>query len=81
MGSFVELKNAVQLRDKLRKNGFRTYAVTVATDKGEHVRVLVGPLLQRSRIEQIKEKIKADFDLPGQIVRYNIEDDSRQLGG
>lgn len=81
VGSFAKLKNAVQLRDKLRKEGFRTYAITVETGMGEHVRVLVGPLLQRSRIEQIKEKIEADFNLPGQIVRFNIEDDSRQLGG
>jgi hypothetical protein len=26
-------------------------------------------------------KIEKDFDLKGQIVRYNIEDDANQLGG
>jgi len=81
VGSFAETKNAFQLRDKLRKKGFRTYAIAVATETGEHVRVMVGPSLQRSRIEQIKEQIEADFDLACKIVRYNIEDDSRQLGG
>jgi DedD protein len=81
VGSFAETANAFQLRDKLRKKGFRTYAIGVVTDAGEHVRVMVGPSLQRSRIEQIKAQIEADFDLVGKIVRYSIEDDSRQLGG
>jgi len=81
VGSFAERKNAVQLRDRLREKGFRTYAITVATETGERVRVLVGPSLQRSRIEQIKEQIEADFKLACKIVRYDIEDDSGQLGG
>jgi DedD protein len=81
VGSFAERKNAFQLRDQLRKKGFRTYAVTVATEAGERVRVLVGPSLQRSRIEKIKVQIEADFELVCKIVRYDIEDDSGQLGG
>lgn len=81
VGSFAERENAFQLRDRLRQKGFRTYAVTVETEEGERVRVLVGPSLQRSRLEQIKEQIEADFDLVGKIVRYDIEDDARQLGG
>ncbi len=81
VGSFAESKNAVQLRDALRKKGYRTYAVSVAAESGKHVRVLVGPLLQYQRAVQIKQEIRSAFNLPGQIVPYNIEDDSGQLGG
>lgn len=81
VGSFAETENAVQLRDKLRRKGFRTYAIAVATETGDHVRVLVGPSLERSRVEKIKQQIEAEFQLTCKIVRYNIDDDSRQLGG
>lgn len=81
VGSFTDVKNAVQLRDELRKKGFRTYALAVSTETGDHVRVFVGPLLQLKQLQQIKEKVEAEFNLQSRIVRYNVDEDAGQLGG
>jgi len=81
VGSFKEEENAIRLRDKLRDGGFRAYRTSVQTDVGMTSRVLVGPMLQRSKLAAISSEIEAEFGLLGQIIRYKVEDDKDMIGG
>jgi len=80
VASFVGEDNATQLRADLRKNGFKSYVLKVSTETGERFRVLIGPHLQRDRLEKIKVQIDAEYQLQGRIIRYDIKDDVYLLG-
>jgi len=41
----------------------------------------VGPMLDKSVLEQTATKIESVFGLKGRILRYNIQDDKGQIGG
>lgn len=81
VGSFKNEENAIRLRDRLRDGGYRVYRTSVQTDAGINSRVLVGPMLQRSKLTAIGNKIEAEFGLYGQIIRYKVEDDKDMIGG
>jgi DedD protein len=81
LGSFSKPENALSLRDTLRAAEFHAYIIQARTPEGEMYRVLVGPMLQKSRLAAVGEEIESRFDLKGQIVRYRIGDDVGQLGG
>jgi DedD protein len=80
VASFVGEDNATQLRTDLRKNGFKSYVLKVSTETGERYRVLIGPHLQREKLEKIKVQIDAKYQLQGRIIRYDIKDDVYLLG-
>ncbi len=81
VGSFENEDNAIQLQDRLREGGYRTYRTSIKTDNGITSRVLVGPMLQRKKLAEISSEIEAEFGLQGQIVRYRVEDDKDMIGG
>lgn len=81
VGAFQNRDNALRLRESLREASFRTYVIRAQTDEGEVYKVLVGPMLQKSKLAAIGEEIESKFDLKGRIVRYNIDEDATQLGG
>ena len=81
LGSFRNQQNAMKLRQDLRDDKYNSY---ILTDRAKEVimyRVFVGPMHNRIELSVYGDKIEKDFDLKGQIVRYNIEDDAHQLGG
>lgn len=81
LASFQNPENAIRLRESLRDAEFQTYIIQAETETGEMFRVFVGPMVHRGRLDEIGTEIEARFDLKGRIVRYEIEDDVRQLGG
>ena len=81
LGSFQNADNAKALRQKLRESDYRSYIIEAGTDQGKTLRVLVGPMLDRGKLEEIAIQIKKAFDIEGRIVRYNLLDDKGQLGG
>lgn len=81
VGSFKSEENAVKLRDELRDRGYQSYRLQVDTDEGPVSRVLVGPMLQRARLEEIQKKVERDMGLAGKIVRYDPLDDRHMVGG
>lgn len=81
VASFKNEENAIRLRDKLRDGGYRVYRTSVKTAAGVNSRVLVGPMLQRSKLTAISSEIEAEFGLHGQIIRYKVEDDKDMMGG
>jgi DedD protein len=81
VGSFENEENAVRLRDRLRDGGYRAYSTAVKTEAGITSRVLVGPMLQRTKLSDVSKEIEAQFGLQGQIIRYRTEDDKDMIGG
>jgi len=72
LGAFSDEKNAFDLRDKLRKKGYKAY--TQAFPGDELTRVYVGPEVQRSEIETLQAKLKKELKLKDiYIRRYRAE--------
>jgi len=81
LGSFRNQQNAMKLRQDLRDDKYNSYILTDKTKEAIMYKVFVGPMHNRTELSVYGGKIEKDFDLKGQIVRYNIEDDANQLGG
>ena len=80
LGSFREEANATRLRQSLRDRTHRSYILADESGDGLY-RVYVGPMVNKSKLEETQVGIEAEFELKGKIVRYRIEDDQFQLGG
>jgi DedD protein len=70
LGSFSSAKNAIELRDKLKKMGYVAFIETAQVDGKEITRVFVGPELTKERAEELVKKLRAEIDLNGIIVQY-----------
>ena len=81
LGSFKQQENATRLRQSLRDKDYRSYILANQPADDGLFRVYVGPMVNKEKLEQAKQKIEAEFNLNGQIVRYKVEDDRYQLGG
>ena len=81
LGSFKNEDNALKLRKELRDHHYRAYVIAARIDQGTLYRVLVGPMLERDKLEAIGKEIESQLKVKGQIVRYRIEDDAGQVGG
>lgn len=68
VASFAKPKNAIALRDKLRKAGYKAFEQPGAD--GQYVRVFVGPSTQKQQLESQLRKIEQEFKLKGQIVLF-----------
>ncbi len=71
LAAFVQKENAVALRDRLRKDGYRAYQRTVTLSDGQSVvRVYVGPELVRNKAETLLAELDKGYELEGLVVRY-----------
>lgn len=68
VGSFAKAKNAFDLRDKLRKDGYAAFEA-VSKD-GAYTRVFVGPSTQKQQLETQMLAIKQTFKIQGQLVVF-----------
>lgn len=69
VGSFGERKNALALRDKLRKAGFTAYVESTRSSGKEMTRVKVGPVLKPKEAESLLKRLSKEMKLQGQIVK------------
>ncbi|HAK51532.1 MAG TPA: hypothetical protein DCM54_06465 [Gammaproteobacteria bacterium] len=81
LGSFKNEENAVNLRASLRDAEYRSYILHTKTREGDTYKVFVGPMLEKTALEEIGSDISAQMKIEGHVVRYRIEDDAAQLGG
>ncbi len=81
LASFQNEENARRLRASLRDAEYQSYILQAQTGQGDRYRVFVGPVLQRSQLDEIGAEIEARFELKGRIVRYEATENDRQLGG
>ncbi|MCK5697567.1 MAG: SPOR domain-containing protein [Gammaproteobacteria bacterium] len=71
VGSFIEKRNALDLRNKLKQKGFKAYVELVTTKRGHFYRLRVGPYLQFSQLLTIQAQLKLQFKLDKtEIVKY-----------
>jgi DedD protein len=70
VASFKERSNAENLRDKLRKGGYKAYIKFMNDVEPKMIRVFVGPVLERKTIDDIKASISKQHKLDGVVVRY-----------
>lgn len=68
VASFSKKNNAVVLRDKLRKKGFKAYIKLISTTKGKVYRLRVGPYLQFEQISRQKKKIEQQFKVADTVI-------------
>jgi DedD protein len=69
VGSFGDRKNALLLRDKLRKAGFTAYVENVKAQGKLMTRVKVGPVLKRQEAEDLLSRLDKEMKLQGQIIK------------
>ena len=70
LGSFSKRQNALVLRNRLRATGYAAFTQTVTSDRGEVIRVFVGPQPTRGRAVSIVEALRQETELEGIVVRY-----------
>lgn len=69
LASFKDERNARSLQADLLKAGYKVYIRRSET----LVRVYIGPEMQRTRLETLKERIKQEYALDGMITRFTVE--------
>ena len=70
VGTFENESNAAKLRDKLRKAGYTSYIQASENGDKPSYKVRIGPNLQHSQLETIKDEVKKTFKLDGYIVNH-----------
>jgi len=70
VGSFNEEANALTLKDKLMAKRFPAYVDPLKTPKKTVYRVRIGPELDRSRLEKLKQEVLESEKLKGMIVNH-----------
>ena len=68
VGSFSSEENATSLRNQLRSKGYTAFMDKTVVDGKTLLRVYVGPDVQRSRSEQLRERIAHEFNLREAVV-------------
>jgi DedD protein len=66
LASFKERGNAEALQLNLHKRGYQAYI----RDKGDISKVFVGPDLQKSVVDSLKDELKKEFKLDGLVLRF-----------
>lgn len=70
IGSFSVERNAVKLRDKLRKKGHASFVESFKKNNGMIFRVRVGPELTKDLAENLNKKLNQETKLKGLVMRY-----------
>jgi len=72
VGAFEDSKNAIAFRDKLRSNAFKAYILK--SGNGSWNRVYVGPMIQRTKAEQVKSRLAEQMAIKGiRLLQYKPE--------
>ncbi len=70
VGSFSRRKNALGLKEKLRKKGFAAFVERLLKDNKATYRVRVGPVASRDKAVALKKKLKQKVKLDGLVVKH-----------
>ena len=73
LGSFTQIGNAKDLKNKLQKNKFRSYMRKSKTEKGIRYRVFVGPDIREADANKTVQQLQKTFGLSGLVVRFKID--------
>lgn len=70
VGSFANEGNALSLRDRLRAAGFTAHVEAHPGDPGGDYKVRVGPELDRAAAEELRGRLREEFELNGILVDH-----------
>ena len=70
LGSFLESKNALALRDRLRAGGYPAFIESGTSAQGTISRVFVGPVADRGRAKDSASNLQREMRLEGIVVPY-----------
>ena len=70
LGSFSREKNALRLRDSLRKNGHASFVEAYERAGKTTYRVRVGPELTKELAEELKKQLKQETKLDGLVMAF-----------
>ena len=70
VGSFNNRKNALGLKDKLRKKKVHAFVERIMKDNKATYRVRVGPEATRKKAEELNKKLLKEFKLKGLVVKH-----------
>ncbi|NOZ51761.1 MAG: hypothetical protein GXP08_01265 [Gammaproteobacteria bacterium] len=70
IGSFTVEKNALKLRDKLRKKGHASFVESLSKNNAMLYRVRVGPELTKRLAQDLNKQLGQETQLKGLVMRY-----------
>ena len=70
LGSFSVERNAIKLRDKLRKKGHASFVEAYKRDGKTSYRVRVGPELTRELASELKAQLKKETKIDGLVMAF-----------
>lgn len=70
VGTFDEKSNAIAFRDELRKKKHTAYVETTKADGKTVFRVRIGPELDKSWLEKVREMLKKEQKIDAFIVKH-----------
>ncbi len=70
LASFSSKKNALELRNKLKKSGYRAFIERIDTVTGEKFRVKVGPELSKKTSKDQQINLMDEFQMKGVVVKH-----------
>jgi len=73
LGSFTQIENAKDLKNKLQTNKFRSYMRKSKTEKGIRYRVYVGPDIREADANKTVQQLQKEFGLSGLVVRFKLD--------
>jgi len=71
LGTFSRTKNAYELRDRLRKDGFDGHAKDIKIKGKKAVRVFSGPFVNRNEAEKMKKKLDKRYKVKSLIIYFD----------
>mgnify|MGYP000657523781 CR=1 FL=1 len=71
LGTFTIAKNAYELRDKLRKDGFDGHAKDIYIKGKKAVRVFSGPFVNKKDAEKIKKKLDKKYRVKSLVIYFD----------
>jgi DedD protein len=70
VASFSEQTNAVNLRDRLRADGYAAFLSESKRGNGRSTRVAVGPVIERSEAERLRGELAGRYAAQAIVVRF-----------
>lgn len=70
VGSFAEQANALELRQRLRDDGYRAFVEKVELSGTARYRVRVGPEIVRDSAQTLRARLRDEHDLPGYVTQH-----------
>lgn len=70
LGVYGNLKTAIDLREKLRKSGYSAFTEEITTPHGKALRVRVGPELERTRAQALRDRLQREIGHDGIVMTY-----------